>query len=329
MKKRIAVIGAGISGLTLAQALSDIAEVCVFEKARGVGGRMSTRHAGPFHFDHGAQYFTARTPEFQIFLKPYLTAGVVIEWKGKIIAFEAGKKPNKSLWFEPHYVCAPNMNSLCKKMAEGQKVALNTEAASLQAENAGGWQLADKTGNTLGRFDWVISTAPPAQTHNLFASHIPAVSSFSQAKMQGCYALMIGFNKPWDKRWIAANVRFNPLQWIAVNSSKPGRDNAFTCLVAHSSNSWAEGHIDDDVNTAQAFLIQEFESITGIDCGNADHVSTHRWRYATVTQNDDSGPYFDETLALASTGDWSKASRIEDVWIAANKLAQTLRTHLE
>ena len=86
--------------------------------------------------------------------------------------------------------------------------------------------------------------------------------------------------------------------------------------------------MDDDVNTAQAFLIREFESITGIDCSNADHVSTHRWRYATVTQNDDSGPYFDETLALASTGDWSKASRVEDAWIVANKLAQALRTHL-
>ena len=329
MKKRIAIIGAGISGLTLANTLSDIAEVCIFEKARGIGGRMSTRHAGSFHFDHGAQFFTARTPEFQTFLKPFFTAGLVIEWKGKVMAFEAGKKPDKSLWFEPHYVGAPNMNSLCKKLAEDQEVALNTEVASLQAENPGNWQLADKTGNTLGSFDWVISTAPPAQTHNLFGRHIPSGSPFSQAKMQGCYALMIGFDKPWNKRWIAANVRYNPLQWIAVNSSKSGRDHALTCLVAHSSNSWAEEHLDDDANAVQVLLVNQFESVTGIETGNADHISTHRWRYATVTQNDDSGPYFDETLALASTGDWSKASRIEDAWIAANSLAQSLRRRLE
>jgi predicted NAD/FAD-dependent oxidoreductase len=48
MTDRIAIIGAGLSGLILARALSQHASVNVFEKARGVGGRMSTRYA-----DHG------------------------------------------------------------------------------------------------------------------------------------------------------------------------------------------------------------------------------------------------------------------------------------
>jgi predicted NAD/FAD-dependent oxidoreductase len=36
MKQRIAIIGAGISGLTLAQNLREYYDVVVFEKARGV-----------------------------------------------------------------------------------------------------------------------------------------------------------------------------------------------------------------------------------------------------------------------------------------------------
>jgi len=36
---RIAVIGAGIAGLTLAQELAPLAEVEVFEKSRGCGWR--------------------------------------------------------------------------------------------------------------------------------------------------------------------------------------------------------------------------------------------------------------------------------------------------
>ncbi len=65
MKKKIAIIGAGISGLILAQRLKDHADIVVYEKARGVGGRMSTRYADPFYFDHGTQFFTARTDAFQ------------------------------------------------------------------------------------------------------------------------------------------------------------------------------------------------------------------------------------------------------------------------
>ena len=60
MKKRIAIIGAGISGLTLANRLNSTFEVVVLEKSRGIGGRMATRQAEPFAFDHGTLVKTTR-----------------------------------------------------------------------------------------------------------------------------------------------------------------------------------------------------------------------------------------------------------------------------
>ena len=68
MKNRIAVIGAGISGIYVAKELSKFAQVTVFEKSRGFGGRMSTRTRDDFEFDHGAQYFTVKSNEFNDFL---------------------------------------------------------------------------------------------------------------------------------------------------------------------------------------------------------------------------------------------------------------------
>ena len=53
-KKNIAIIGAELSGLSLASFLKDHAAISIFEKARGVGGRMSTRYTDDFQFDHGA-----------------------------------------------------------------------------------------------------------------------------------------------------------------------------------------------------------------------------------------------------------------------------------
>jgi predicted NAD/FAD-dependent oxidoreductase len=50
-KQNIAIIGAGISGLSLANMLKDIANVKVFEKSRGFGGRVATRYSENFEFD--------------------------------------------------------------------------------------------------------------------------------------------------------------------------------------------------------------------------------------------------------------------------------------
>ncbi|RUA23173.1 FAD-dependent oxidoreductase [Billgrantia gudaonensis] len=56
-----AIIGAGIAGLACARALQDAGHpVTLFEKARGPGGRMASRHLGTATVDLGAQYFSVR-----------------------------------------------------------------------------------------------------------------------------------------------------------------------------------------------------------------------------------------------------------------------------
>lgn len=65
----VAIIGAGIAGLTAAYELTRQGIDCeVFEKSRALGGRMATRRHEDVTFDHGAQYFTVKTPEFAAFL---------------------------------------------------------------------------------------------------------------------------------------------------------------------------------------------------------------------------------------------------------------------
>ncbi|MEO0815401.1 MAG: FAD-dependent oxidoreductase, partial [Myxococcota bacterium] len=60
---RVAIVGAGMAGMSCARTLADHGvPVTVFDKGRGPGGRMSTRRAEPHVFDHGAQYFVARDP---------------------------------------------------------------------------------------------------------------------------------------------------------------------------------------------------------------------------------------------------------------------------
>ncbi|MFN3164316.1 MAG: FAD-dependent oxidoreductase, partial [Pseudohongiellaceae bacterium] len=68
MLPTIAIVGAGLAGIAAARQLAPLADVTVFEKSRGPGGRMATRRAGDFQFDHGAQFFTARTESFRSLL---------------------------------------------------------------------------------------------------------------------------------------------------------------------------------------------------------------------------------------------------------------------
>jgi len=344
--QRIAIIGAGISGLTLAseiRSFSPQAEITVFEKSRGLAGRMATRRADPFAFDHGTQFLTARTPEFKAWLNQLVASGHLAEWAGKVVSIHAPGHLEDRPWPEPHYVPTPAMTTLCKHMVSLVKpdihLTLNTEVAPLYVRETGhfnhGWNLFDAGCSFLGAFDWVISTAPPVQTRALFAPQLATSSALAHATMQGCFTLMLGFPQRWDRDWIAAKVKTDPadqslaspIALVAIDSTKPQRNSKVTSVVVHSRNDWAQAHIDDDRDQIQAILLEELASLTGIHGSKAAFLQLHRWRYAIAEPHEPAQPFLDAKLQLASTGDWCTASRIEDAWLSARSLAATLRSH--
>ncbi|MBM5782314.1 MAG: hypothetical protein FJ368_02710 [Pelagibacterales bacterium] len=317
-KMKIAIIGAGISGITIALELQKFAEVKIFEKSRGVGGRMSTRYNEDFAFDHGAQCFTARTKVFQKFLQPFIVSEDVLPWTGKAVNIDIDGKVSPRFWFETHLVAAPNMNSLCKKMAIGLDISTSVEVAPIVKKDDL-WNLKDINGNDLGNFDFVISTAPQVQTKNLFGESF----KIKEVSMQPCFALMLGFKEKWQFDWIFAKVRNNPIKLIALNSSKPKRNSEVTSLVIHSRSSWSKENLDNNLEEITQVLTDNLKKITGIDANKADYKSIHRWKYALVDE-EKSEIFLDKNLKIAATSDWVTNSRIEDVWLMAKKLSESL-----
>ena len=86
MNKKIAVIGAGLAGITFAYIMKDNFNVKIFEKSRGVGGRMSTRKETPYIFDHGAQFFKIKTTECKNFFSPLFTQEIIQPWSFKLFS---------------------------------------------------------------------------------------------------------------------------------------------------------------------------------------------------------------------------------------------------
>lgn len=318
--KRIAVIGSGLSGLTLGQELSKKADVFIFEKGRGIGGRMSTRYADPFVFDHGAPYWTVQTKDFQNFLTP-LMGSVVAEWRGPVITLEKDNAGIQNICESSCFVAIPNMNSLCKHLAIGLNIETQCEVIGIKATNEKKWRLISGTDEDLGFYDIVISTAPALQTLRLFSDYLPKNHGIYKGKFDSCFSLMIGINEPWGKEWIAAHVCNSPIKWIGVNSTKPARNHDVTCLVIHSTPQWTEANLHRDIEEVQDLLLNELGTLITLDITNLSYASTHRWLYSKIQPVENLEYFIYTRLGLCAIGDWCGRSDIETVWLNAQKAA--------
>ena len=311
---KIAIIGAGLAGLTLAKRLSSAHEVSIYEKARGPGGRMSTRRADPYAFDHGAQYFTVETDRFRDFLQPFRDKDLITRWPKQVECVGGARLSEKE-----KLVAAPGMNGLCKALADDLPVQAGVHIDHLERDG-GGWLLVDKAGARLGPFDWVISSAPSVQTAALFPDAFSGQTTLDQTEMTGCFALMLGFETPLELPWTALKSGTAPIGWMAVNSSKPGRPEPYSILV-QSDNEWAEQHLEDDPDEIRAILLEAASALARTDLSGASHQVLHRWRYA-ATRTPAGAPYLiDQDLQLAACGDWCLGGKVEAAFLSASELA--------
>lgn len=323
--KRIAVIGAGLSGLVVARELSFEHDVTVFEKSRGFGGRMATRYDSGFEFDHGAQFFTARTAEFRDFLAPLAEAGVVAAWCGRFVELNRNDVLSSRFWDDsnPHYVGTPRMNAIVRHLAVDLRVRRNTTVARLQ-DVSDGWRLFESGGEDLGFFDWVVLTIPSAQAAALAPGDSAVRELAATVVMRACMALMLGFTTPLSLSWQAALVRGADISWVSVNSSKPGRSGAFA-LVVHSTNAYADANYDKERDTITDHLLAEASEVTGLDCETAALCRLQRWRYANVDKRHGPAFFLDGERRLAACGDWFIRGRVEAAFNSGHALAKELK----
>lgn len=320
-RQRIAIIGAGMAGMQLALRLSGGADVKVFEKSRGIGGRMSTRRADLFQFDHGAQYFTAHGQAFQDMLEPHIVNGTVAQWTPRLAALGAGAKP--VTWTAPRYVAVPGMNALPKAMAEGIEVSRQTRIETIEKAACGSWVLTSDNGEDCGVFDWILSTAPAEQSAKLMPASFSEAVALSNARMLGCYSLMLGGVDTSSLAWDAAIVAGSPIAWIAANQSKAGRTSA-SSLMCQSSNTWAEEHLEEDPEAIRSLLLAEVKAVTNLKVEAASYVSLHKWRFAKVDTPAKQPYLIDADQRLGAAGDWCGAGRVESAFDSANALASEI-----
>ena len=83
--RKLAIVGAGVSGLAAAWALRDSDWRCVvFEKSRGFSGRAASRTRNGVRFDYGANYFKTDSPELEQLVHRELPTEGLIDIAGEV-----------------------------------------------------------------------------------------------------------------------------------------------------------------------------------------------------------------------------------------------------
>ncbi|MFZ5756605.1 MAG: NAD(P)/FAD-dependent oxidoreductase [Pseudomonadota bacterium] len=322
---RVAVIGAGMAGLSCAARLAEAGcRVDVFEKSRGTGGRLATRRDHGTGFDLGAQYFTARDPRFIACVEAWEEAGTVARWEVVPWLLEAQGKVLPSPDDTPRWVGVPGMSSLAHRML-GRETVLCTQSTITAIERrAGRWCL--HAGDTLRYEDFsaVVVAVPAPQAAALVAGSPLLMAAVQAAVMEPCWVVAIGYERPTGIDLDAAFARGQPVSWLARNSSKPQRQTLPEVWLLHAAPMWSEEHLEAPADAVARNLYRWFAGIFPRAAGEPLWLHAHRWRFARSAHELPDGHRFDASLQLGICGDWCNGGRVEGAWLSGRALADAL-----
>lgn len=333
----VAVIGAGISGLACAKVLaSSGARITLFDKARGPGGRMSSKRRPSATLDLGAQAFSVRDEGFQRAVDQWRSAGCVAAWPTR--TYQASSSGWQRLNDgQTRYAGMPRMSAITRHLADELTALANvalyvsTPIASLE-RMPNGWQLVEVNGATHGPFDRVVISAPPPQAQQLVAPWSADLAAACEArKPRPCWAAWAIFDGPLpaingvDPGWQMARVAHPALRLVSRNHTKPARSAQPESISLLAQLDWSEAHLEQPSQAVAEQLLAALTSIlpSAATLPSIIDIGAHRWRYAEpATPCDREYLYSQDGLALC--GDSFRNGRVEDAWLSGHRLGEAL-----
>jgi predicted NAD/FAD-dependent oxidoreductase len=323
----IAIIGTGIAGLSAARALNAAGHsVHLFDKSRGSGGRMSSKRSDAGSLDLGAQYFTARDRRFMSAVQQWKAEGCAAQWTPSLYNFHGGQlspSPDEQV----RWVGTPGMSAITRSMLGDLPVSFACRITEVfRGEQH--WNLQDAEGQSHGPFSHVIIATPAPQATALLASTPKLAGAAASVKMDPTWAVALGFDSPLKTPLQGCFVQDSPLDWLARNRSKPGRDSSLDTWVLHATSTWSRQHLDMPKEAVIEHLHGAFAELLGCAMPAPSFSLAHRWLYARPAAAHEWGALSDPDQGIYVCGDWCLSGRVEGAWLSGQEAARRLLEHL-
>ena len=309
---RIIIVGAGLSGLMAARECDARGhEVIVFDKGRGVGGRLATRRIKDATLDHGAQFFTVRSDEFQSRVDEWITAGVVREWcRG--FSEEDG---------HPRYVGTHGMTSIAKHLAIGLDVRLSTLVFSLSRGDTD-WVITTDDG-VDHHADRVILTAPVPQSFSLmFGGGIEMPIELRNTDYDRTLGLLVTLDSNNHNVTSPGGMQFpdDVFSFIGDNAAKGISD--APALTFHANPEWSLANFDLSNREIHDALLEAATPWLGTTVVTSSEMK--KWRFANPKKMWPDACWVDDSGTLAIAGDAFAGPRVEGAALSGLAAAHAL-----
>lgn len=325
------IIGAGLSGLIAARELQQAGQtVLLLDKGRGIGGRLATRwlEVSPGdrrYFDFGAQYFTARDPQFVKLVRDWKEQGIVREWS-KGFTRENGELKIDG---ESRFVGVDGMRGIARKLAADLDVKNPVRIVNIKQQDRC-WLVRDEADNHY-RAQRLVLTQPAPQIAELFQSSDINVDKNLVDRLRNviyhkCISWLV---VPASMTRIPAPGGIwgngEPIHFIADNHQKG--ISSGPSVTVHAGPRFSEDYWDCADDAVEADLVSYCAAWIDQDFITS-HV--HRWRYSQPIDNLANGPVrFSQEPDGWISGEVVNGGRVEGAALSGLHVAQNILGQLD
>jgi photolyase PhrII len=304
----VAVVGAGIAGAAAARTLVDQGHrVVVFDKSRGVGGRMATRRSPHGPFDHGAPAFAATDPRFARRVAWWVEAGTAESSPVPSMgAFEGGGPVTATAWRG-----APDQPAIARRLLDGLPIEPGRPIVRAR-RGADGWRLDDADGVGHGPFDALVVAVPVAQALPLLEAVPRLADRIACARHAPCWSVLLTLDRA------ACSPLSIPALASPLATVVPCRviDGAPPRLVLHASAAWSIEHLEADPRAVIEALVAPALEQLDLPRGAVVEAVAHRWRYARVARAVGVDALHDPVASAVVVGDGIRGGGVESAFLS-------------
>ena len=335
---RVAVIGAGVGGLTCAR------ELClrgfdpvVFEASGRLGGRCSSRATWIGWFDDGAQSISGASRLASYAVQEPGELAAVHPWSVPATPGEDERKGRD--WDKDEdeedairtlklmgAVGVPSMLALANAVARPLDVRLNTPIQQARRRGAN-WVLRDAAGEIDEDFQALVLAIPAPLALPLARESPGLAEALHAVRYRSRWVLLLGSERPVGLPGYR-EFQGSPIERVAAMHSKPGRpSNLPQRWFVEADEQWSLRHEHDDAETVADLLLDNFRAHAGRPV-TPNFLCAQQWRHAFVETPAAVPRYseclWDDQVRLGVCGDSVVVSQVDRVHRSGIALAQTI-----